>query len=268
MNQAFITNKKVLFVLCFLLFLSFSVKSQVTDSVNKASIDTAKKEFHFSGAINVTNNGISFIPTFSLGQPATIFNLSIGGPKFSFEPELRFSLEGRPWSFIFWWRYKWVNNKKFRFNVGGHPSLSFKTVESIVNGATIKTIQAQRYAAVELVPSYSLTNNFTVGAYYLYSHGLDFGANKNTHFLTINSSISNINLFNDIYMRVTPQLYYLQLDAKDGYYATGTINISKRNWPISFTTIANKIINSTIPSKDFVWNATVVYSFNNKFTRK
>ena len=57
---------------------------------------------HFSGQVTVTNNGISLIPSFSLGEPAALFNLSMGRGRFSFDPELRFALEGKPWSFIFW----------------------------------------------------------------------------------------------------------------------------------------------------------------------
>ena len=33
---------------------------------------------NFSGAVTLTNNGISFIPTFSLGKPAAIFDMSVG----------------------------------------------------------------------------------------------------------------------------------------------------------------------------------------------
>ena len=254
-------------VLISLLFFT-NLNAQVFDSLHSKKADTLNKEYHFSGTISATNNGISFIPTFSLGKPATIFNLSIGGPRLSFDPELRFSLEGRPWSYIFWWRYKLLNNKKFKLNLGAHPALSFKTIESNINGISTKSITAVRYAATEIVPNYIISNNVSIGVYYLYSHGLDYGATKNTHFVTLNSSISKIRLFNDLNMKIIPQLYYLKMDAKDGYYATSTITFSKKNCPFSLTAVGNKIINSNIPSNDFVWNATVAYSFNNKFSRK
>ena len=83
------------FVLLYLTPFSFSQKADSTKGIG-----------HFSGAVSVTNNGISFVPTFSLDKPAAIFNLSMGKNRFSFEPDLRFSLAGKPWSFLFWGRYK------------------------------------------------------------------------------------------------------------------------------------------------------------------
>jgi len=38
---------------------------------------------------------------FTLGKPAAIFDLSVGNERLAFEPQFRFSLEGKPWSFIF-----------------------------------------------------------------------------------------------------------------------------------------------------------------------
>ncbi|MDP9229082.1 MAG: hypothetical protein M3O67_00250, partial [Bacteroidota bacterium] len=114
-----------LLVFVFLLLAHFSF-SQKTDST--------KNIFHFKGAVTVTNKGISFIPTFSLGKPAAIFDLSMGKRKLFFEPQLRFSLEGKPWSFLFWWRYKLVTDKKFALTLGAHPAMNFKTESFTVNG--------------------------------------------------------------------------------------------------------------------------------------
>jgi hypothetical protein len=75
-----------------LLLVRFSF-SQTTDST--------KKEFFLKGAVTFTNKGISFVPAFSLGKPAVIFDLSMGKSKLFFEPELRVSLKGKPWSYLF-----------------------------------------------------------------------------------------------------------------------------------------------------------------------
>jgi hypothetical protein len=80
----------LLFVLLSLFHFSFPQKT-----------DSTKIARHIGGAVTVTNNGISLIPNFTLGKPAAIFDLSVGGKKLSFEPQFRFALEGKPWSFIF-----------------------------------------------------------------------------------------------------------------------------------------------------------------------
>ncbi|MFI0490588.1 hypothetical protein [Flavobacterium sp.] len=245
-----------------LLFIStFTVtQAQTTES--------PKTDYHFSGSISATNNGISLIPTFSLGKPAAILNMSIGGEKLSFEPELRTSLEAKPWSIILWWRYKLLNDDKFKFTVGGHPALTFKSVITDVAGIQTTTIQAQRYLAGELTSNYYLSKDISVGCYYLYSHGIESNATQNTHFLTLNSSFSNIKLSEELAMRFSPQVYYLKMDSKDGFFVSSSLTLSKKNSPISISGLINKVIKTDIATKNFVWNATIAYSFNNKFSKQ
>jgi hypothetical protein len=238
-------------------YYSFSQKPDSTKVVN-----------NFATAVTITNNGISFIPTFSLGKPAAIFDLSVGR-KLSFDPQLRFSLEGKPWSFLFWWRYKLLSTDKFLLKIGGHPALSFKTSTITVNGLTKDAITAQRYLAGELSPNYLLTKNISIGVYYLYSRGIEKDATRNTHFLTLNSNFSNIKLGKLFYTRFTPQFYYLKMDNKDGFYFTSQLTLARRNFPLSASVIMNKIIKTEITaSKNFVWSASLVYSFSKKYVER
>lgn len=249
--------KKVipLFTLLLLTRLSFS-----------QNMDSTKIISHFSGAVNVTNNGISLIPTFSLGKPAAIFNLALGKGRLSFEPELRFSLEGKPWSFLFWWRYKLLDTNKFQIRIGAHPALNFRSESIATNGVTKEAMVTRRYLASELVPNYLLTKNISIGMYYLYSRGLDPGTTRVTHFITLNTNVSNIKFSNQILLRVTPQVYYLKLDKQDGVYFTSAFSLTKKNFPLSVAAIINKTVNTNITgSKDFVWNATLVYAFHKNY---
>lgn len=111
------------FVISCISFTFFT--SQAQDSTTKK-----KEDFKMGGTISVTNNGISLLPTFTLGKPAAIFDLSLAGKRFSFEPQFRFALEGKPWSMIFWWRYKVVNSSRFLLKVGAHPAIAFKRLAS------------------------------------------------------------------------------------------------------------------------------------------
>lgn len=251
-------NKIALFIA--LLPASYCSFSQAADST--------KHYFHLKGGVTVTNKGISLIPTFTLGKPAAIFDLSMGKKKLFFEPQLRFALEGRPWSFIFWWRYKVANTKKFKMNIGAHPSLVFRNNTAVINGTAVKTIQAHRYLATEAAPNYFISKNTSIGMYYLYSHGLDAGAVNNTHFLTVNGNFSYIGIGKTIFARFNPQVYYLKQDGYDGYYVTSTTTLAKRNFPLSVQSIFNKIIRSNIPgSRNFVWNVSIIYSFSNQYVK-
>ena len=64
--------------------------------VSKTGKNDSGQAYHFNGAVSATNNGISLIPTFSLGKPATIIELNAGGEHLTFEPQFRISLEGQP----------------------------------------------------------------------------------------------------------------------------------------------------------------------------
>ncbi len=174
--------KKILlfFVLLHLVHFSYSQRTDSTKSIS-----------HLSGAISVTNNGISIIPSFSLNKPATIFNLSLGKNRFSFDPDLRFSLAGKPWSMLFWGRYNVITSNKFNMNIGAHLGLNFKTSAQLINGDTRTITVTRRYLAGELFPRISLIKNISIGIYYLYSHGLDAGTIKNTNFITVNTNFSS-----------------------------------------------------------------------------
>ncbi|HZK95365.1 MAG TPA: hypothetical protein VFC67_14250 [Prolixibacteraceae bacterium] len=242
-----------------LLFAHFAF-SQNTDSTKIVS--------HFGGAVTVTNNGISFVPTFSLGKPAVIFDLSMGR-RLSFDPQLRFSLEGKPWSFLFWGRYKLLKTNKFSFNVGSHLGLSFKTSTEPINGITTEITTVKRYLAGELVPNYLLTKDISIGMYYLYSRGIDHGTTRNTHFLTLNTSFSDIRLSKQFYMKFTPQVYYLKMDQLDGVYFTSALTLANRKIPLSISSVINKIIQTNITaSQNFVWNVSLIYAFNKKYVER
>ncbi len=230
--------------------------------------DSTKKVYHFSGTALITNNGISFIPTFSLGKPATIINLSMGDKRLSFDPEFRFSLEGKPWSILLWGRYKVTNTDRFKFTAGTHLGLSYNTPSATINGTTYEIIQVKRYWAGELVPNYIINKHISVGLYYLFSHGLDAGTTKNTHFLTLNSNITNIPLTKAFFVGLKPQVYYLQMDNLNGYYASATVSLNKTKFPIYVSAIFNQKIQSTIVSNNFVWNLSLNYAFNNNFIHK
>ncbi len=230
--------------------------------------DSLKSPTIFRGAITATNNGISLLPTFSLGKPAVIFDLAMGR-RLTFEPQMRFAMEGKPWSFIFWWRYKVISQPKFKLNVGAHPSLVFQTNTVILNGVTRDVMTSQRYFAAEIVPNYYLTKNTSIGIYYLQSHGFEPDATQNTYFFTINTNFAYIPVARDYFLRFNPQLFYLKMDNHDGYFYTATITAARKDFPLSVSSILNKRITSDIAaSKDFIWNLSLIYSFSNTYTSR
>jgi hypothetical protein len=215
----------------------------------------------FRGTASLTQNGISLVPSFSLGDPALLFDLKFTKGKLSFEPDMRFALDGKPWSFIFWFRYKAIENKRFSLRLGAHPALNFRTVNIIRNNKPEELLEARRYLAAEVAPTYKISDNIGIGAYYLYGHGFDEGV-KNTHFMVLNSYFNNLYLSEKLYFNISPQVYYLLTDDLKGFYFVGFVSLIKKDFPISVSAILNKAIDTEIvPEDDFTWNISLVYSF-------
>ncbi len=231
--------------------------------------DTTRKELFLKGGATVTNKGISYIPNFSLGKPAVIFDLSLANKRFSFEPQLRFALNSEPWSFLFSVRYKIKAKGKFQMSVGVNPLMNFKNITYLVNGVSTTDLVNRRYLGGEFRPTYFITKTISVSAYYLYFRGISERTLQNTHFASVITQLANIKLGKQFFAKFTAQFYYLNQDGLSGFYYNPTLTLSKRNFPIAIQTIMNGIIDTDIPgSQNFIWNASIIYSINNTYSRK
>ena len=222
-----------------------------------------------SGGVTLTNNGISLIPTFTLGKPAITFDLAIGKRKLSFEPEFQFSLDGKPWTFFFWGRYKLVSNQKFFLRTGLHEALAFSTSTTTVNGVSSESITAQRYLAGEFAPNYFLTKHLGIGIYYIYSYGIDNEFVRNTNLLMFHVNFSNLKLSDQFSASIMPQIYFLRINQNNGFNLTSSLSLVKRNFPVSFSAFVNKTLSFGIPgSKSLVWNASLIYTFHRNLVER
>lgn len=64
----------------------------------------------------------------------------------------------------------------------------------------------------------------------------------------------------------TPQLYYLKLDKRAGFYFSSTLTLAKRGFPFSLSSIVTKTIDTDILiGQNLLWNVTLIYSFNKRY---
>ena len=249
------------FLLAIAIFFSRNSFSQLFDST--------KKTGHLGGSIELTNNGISVVPTFSLNKPAAIFKASAGKGRLSFDPEFSCSFQGKPWNFFIWLRYQLIQKQKFSFNVAVHPDFSFFSQTLSDNGVVQNYTTVQRYLSFDFAPNYSLTKKTSIGIFYLLSKGLSDISVKTGNFLTCHINFSGIKFFKDYFFSFSPQVYYLKLDEQDGYYFSSVLVLGKNNFPFTITTTNNKIIKTDITgSKNFVWNISLIYSFSKNYIEK
>lgn len=242
----------IIYLICIVLTPSISIFSQEAQDHNLTQIN---------GSLAITNNGISIVPSFSLEKPASVFNMSISKERFSFDPELAFSLEAKPWYSLFWFRYNLSpNQSKFKMNVGTHLGLNFVSMHIPTTKDTIQIQKTDRYLVLELFPRYQVSQHLTIGVYYLRSHGLNDGTLNALNFVTLYTDISQIRLNKSTTLGITPQFYYLNIDGKDGYYLTSEISLLIKDFPIIFKSTMNKTFESKVEgSKPFLWNIKLVY---------
>ncbi|MDZ4698640.1 MAG: hypothetical protein SH809_02945 [Rhodothermales bacterium] len=216
----------------------------------------------FSGAVSVTNKGISTIPTFTLGKPAATFDLSLAGRRLSFEPQLRFNLvDGRPWVFLLWWRYKVLQADRVRLHVGAHPAFSFRMTDVEREGSPSRLMEMRRFLASEVLFTYQPSRHVSIGPYYLYSHGVDPTTTRNTHFIALNIGLHGMPLTDKLSLSILPQLYFLSLGGVTGTYITSRAVLATAGVPISLSAMFNQSINTDIAGDPFIWNVSATYAF-------
>jgi hypothetical protein len=254
------TNKILLVTVASLLLaiVSLSAPAQQKDST-----------FFFHADLSVTNNGFSIVPAFTLGDPAAFLDMRMGNKRMSFEPQFRYALEGRPWSFIFIYRYKAIIKPKFQLTFGGHaPGLNFVTLPVTINGVEDKLSVTRRFLAAEVIPTYKIKDNISVGMYYLRGHAFQKSEPQNTNFLALQSNFTKIKLVGKSYFSFSPQVFYLKVDAADGFYVNTATTIGVQGLPITISSILNQAIETEIAAKEFDWNVSLVYTFDRSFKIK
>jgi len=230
----------------------------------------ASRHLDLNVALGINNNGFSLIPAFSLGKPSAIAAVSVSdGKRFSFDPEFRYSLKGKPWSFIFIWRYKLIKKERFHLTLGTHlPALNFVSDSVVRNGVEEEATRARRFfPVIEFNPGYLVSKDITMGFFYQYGGGVEKELPRHSHFLSVRANFSNVRLPKQLSLKFNPQLYYLTLDDKKGWYAASGLTLAMRSFPLSISTLMNKATQTNIAGKEFDWNIGLVYSFNESYTR-
>jgi len=214
------------------------------------------------GAVTVTNNGVSLIPSFTLGRPATIVDLTVQRGAASFEPQLRFGIDGRPWSFLLWGRYQVVRGEKFTLTAGVHPAFVFRTVHVPTPEGSASGTEVNRFVAGEMAPSYAVTDRVAVGGQYLYSRGLQAHRARQTQFAAAHVRVGGVPLGRSLALQVVPQIFYLKMDRRDGTYASATATVARRGVPVAVSAMVSTPLRSDIAGgRGAVWNVSLTYAF-------
>lgn len=258
-SRMHLRNRSTLCIL--ILACSIGLKAQTR-------LDSLGSPLHVSGNIGLTNNGISIVPTFSLNAPATNLIFSVRKGRFSFDPDIRLTLDARKGGMLFWFRYRLVEGRRFGMSAGVHPAYNLATRTITVNGKASEITQARRFFAYELAPSLRISKHLAISPYYLRGMGLQPDGPLVMQFVALNAALTNLEVSNELRLSVAPQFYYLYLDGKEGLYLASNLRLSHPASGLYLQSTLNKEIRSRIPgSRDFMWNLSVFWSFSHDYRR-
>lgn len=220
--------------------------------------DTLKTSLSIHGNIQLTNNAISPVPSFSLGKPALLTTLFLQNGRLTFSPEFNFDLEAKPWSVNTWLRYQVIQQEKWDFTLGNNLSLFFKKNNPAL---TKEEYQLQRYQAFEFNLGYHFSKMHGINLMYWKSQALDEVGVKNGLFIMLVGQIGDLWSGKNIRIGIRPSLFVIDNTAP--FYGLFTSQIStiyfkKIPFNISFQTVHP---HHTEPETKFNWNLGVNFQF-------
>ena len=193
----------------------------IVSSIGLSQNNIESKEFNLSGNINVSNNGFSLIPLFSLEEPATVIDLSIGNDRLSFDPSFSFELNGlRPWILDFRWNYKIIKQENYLVSLGLFlPGLFFRNTTFEKNGDELEGVLIWRSIVSTLNFSYSFSNKFSLGIFYFRPfpiQKIDPDQPRRGSVLSIKSSLRNLKISESIKVNWSQNYTSLRLMKSQG----------------------------------------------------
>lgn len=243
-----------------LLFLMLSVS--ISYSYARVNSDTTKVSTVFSGSIQLTNNGISLVPAFSLGDPALVAFFEAKRKRFSYCPQFSFDSEGKPWYVNQWLRYQVINNSKISYRSSISYSFLYKPTEEIKDGVAVPIIKTDRNLIFEQLLVKGLTSKTVLVFAHLYGLSVEKGGIK-LNLVTLGTSTKGISLGKKIAMEVSPSIFYLAYTGNnEGLFSTQNIGVRYSKCPVSLGFQATEPLwMKNLNVKSFNWALSAIYTF-------
>jgi hypothetical protein len=224
---------------------------------SQESIESRSQKMKAGCNFSINSNGISSIPSFSLGAPAIIAAPSFTKGRFNYEPVLAYDMDIQPWFIDNWIRYKIIDRPKFEFRTGGNFSMYFCDYK--LPDETI--LQGQRYWAVEFTAIYKLSPKSFISGAYWNDNGMDQGTISG-HYLALMGERSEISIGKHLLLAANLHLFYINYDGNnDGSFISPKLTASLRDLPFALFFHGIQSITSNIsPFPGFNWNLGFSYS--------
>ncbi|NQW75765.1 MAG: hypothetical protein HQ448_03110 [Cytophagales bacterium] len=210
------------------------------------------------GNLQLTNNGISPVPYFTLGEPALLTNLYLTKGRLSFSPEFNFDLKAKPWSFNTWLRYNLIRTKRYNFYLGSNFSIIFKRLDPKIFK---EDLQAQRYQMLDIMMTYKIDQKKMLSFYYWKTSTLDHLGITSSHFVMLALQIDNLLKSENTVISFRPSVFVINNTLPfSGLFMSQITKISTKKFPLSFSLQTVETLQSSEQAK-FNWNVGVNVPF-------
>lgn len=226
--------------------------------MSKEKSDSTKFPLEVSGEVTLNSNGIAPIPAFALGEPTIMANITLKKNRFSYNPQLSYGLNLKPWIIDNWFRYQWIEQPKFEMRTSFNISMFFS--EYVTPNEVVW--RGQRYVALELAGKYKLSDKTSFSLMAWYDKGLDTGTITG-YFFNFVFDQSDIGIGKHVLLAINLQTFYIDYtDLNDGLFISPKISGSVRKIPAFLFWQGILPLTSNIsPYPDFQWNIGLGYSF-------
>ena len=248
--------RKLLFLILILAF-NVAISKEKTDTTGVES-DSTKHPLKVSGDVSLNSNGIAPIPAFALGKPTVMANIILTKNRFSYNPQLSYGLNFKPWIIDNWFRYKIIVKPKFELRVGFNLSMFFSEYET----PDAEVWQGQRWLAFELAGLCRLTKTSSLGLMVWYDKGLEEGTISGFFFNFV-AEKTDIRICKKVHMDINIQTFYIDYtENNDGFFISPKVSflLNKPSF-FAFGQFIQPIASSIDPYPDFQWNIGIGYSF-------
>ena len=230
----------------------------ITSSCLQAQdISTRSKKLEAEASVSLNSNGIAYIPAFSLDKPAITGSFSLHKGRFSYDPQLSYGLDLKPWIVDNWFHYRIVDRPSFEFKAGAVISAFFSEYET-ENEAVLR---AQKYLALEFAGKYKFNPTSSLSFTYLLDRGQDPGT-LSGHFFNLQADKSDMSLGKRGLLSASLQVFYINYTGKeDGLFAAAYVSSSLRDIPFAIFAQAIQALWSNIdPFPPLKWNVGIAYT--------
>lgn len=240
-----------------LLVIIFSIIA--TLAISKENSDSTKHPLKVSGEITLNSNGIAAIPAFSLGEPTIMANITLKKNRFSYNPQLSYGLNFKPWIIDNWFRYQWIEKPKFEMRTSFNISMFFSEVET----PDEVILRGQRYAAIELAGKYKLSDKTSFSLMAWYDKGIDTGTITG-YFFNFVYDQTGIGIGKHVLLAFNLQTFYIDYtDLNDGLFISPKLSCSVRKIPFFlFWQGIQPLYSNISPYPEFQWNIGLGFSFS------